>query len=53
MPDTDRDYNRAISDVVSAKRKNENYVVPEEPPASKGDAWKGARPMTRAVNLDD
>ena len=53
VPDTDRYYNRAISDVVSAKRKNENYVVPEDAPASKGDAWKGARPMTRAVNLDD
>lgn len=53
VPDTDRYYNRAISDVVSAKRKNENYVVSEDAPASKGDAWKGARPMTRAVNLDD
>ena len=28
-------------------------VPPEDAPASKGDAWKGARPMTRAVNLDD
>ncbi|KAH8083852.1 hypothetical protein JL720_8091 [Aureococcus anophagefferens] len=40
VPDTDRYYNKAISDVVSAKRKNENYVVSEEPPASKGDGGR-------------